>query len=83
MWPEKAEFVRAAAKFGAKIVPFCGVGEDDFLKVSTFCTQACVTYSWCDCVQRMQVVVDYNDQIKVPIVKEVLKRVTAEGPEVR
>ncbi|AEE73751.1 transferase [Arabidopsis thaliana] len=61
MWPEKAEFVRAAAKFGAKIVPFCGVGEDDFLKV----------------------VVDYNDQIKVPLVKEVLKRVTAEGPEVR
>lgn len=31
----------------------------------------------------MQVVVDYNDQIKVPIVKEVLKRVTAEGPVVR
>ncbi|ESQ50022.1 hypothetical protein EUTSA_v10020241mg [Eutrema salsugineum] len=61
MWPEKAEFVRAAAKFGARIVPFCGVGEDDFLKV----------------------VVDYNDQIKFPIVKEVLKRVTAEGPEVR
>ncbi|CAE5965692.1 unnamed protein product [Arabidopsis arenosa] len=60
MWPEKAEFVRAAAKFGAKIVPFCGVGEDDFLRV----------------------VVDYNDQIKVPLVKEVLKRVTAEGPEV-
>ncbi|KAJ0244685.1 Uncharacterized protein HA466_0192750 [Hirschfeldia incana] len=61
MWPEKPEFVRAAAKFGAKIVPFCGVGEDDFLKV----------------------VLDYNDQIKVPIVREVLKRVTAEGPEVR
>ncbi|CAH8357773.1 unnamed protein product [Eruca vesicaria subsp. sativa] len=61
MWPEKPEFVRAAAKFGAKIVPFCGVGEDDFLKV----------------------VVDYNDQIKVPIVREVLKRVTAEGPGVR
>ncbi|XP_010496412.1 PREDICTED: acyltransferase-like protein At3g26840, chloroplastic isoform X3 [Camelina sativa] len=59
MWPEKAEFVRAAAKFGAKIVPFCGVGEDDFLKV----------------------VVDYNDQVKVPIVKQVLKRVSAEGPE--
>ncbi|XP_033140984.1 acyltransferase-like protein At3g26840, chloroplastic isoform X3 [Brassica rapa] len=30
-----------------------------------------------------KVVVDYNDQIKVPIVREVLKRVTAEGPEVR
>ncbi|EOA30044.1 hypothetical protein CARUB_v10013149mg [Capsella rubella] len=61
MWPKKAEFVRAAAKFGAKIVPFCGVGEDDFLRV----------------------VVDYNDQVKVPMVKEVLKRVSAEGPGVR
>lgn len=54
MWPEKPEFVRAAAKFGAKIIPFCGVGEDDFLKVSTITfyssAQPCalLIYSWCD-----------------------------------
>ncbi|GER46819.1 esterase/lipase/thioesterase family protein [Striga asiatica] len=29
-WPERSEFVRMAAKFGAKIVPFGSVGEDDF-----------------------------------------------------
>ncbi|KAL1547406.1 hypothetical protein AAHA92_23890 [Salvia divinorum] len=28
-WPEQPEFVRVAAKFGAKIVPFGVVGEDD------------------------------------------------------
>ncbi|CAA7032597.1 unnamed protein product [Microthlaspi erraticum] len=28
-WPEQAEFVRVASKFGAKIVPFGAVGEDD------------------------------------------------------
>ncbi|CAN6848999.1 phytyl ester synthase 2, chloroplastic-like [Brassica napus] len=28
-WPEKPEFVRVASKFGAKIVPFGVVGEDD------------------------------------------------------
>ncbi|KAL3818652.1 hypothetical protein ACJIZ3_004557 [Penstemon smallii] len=29
IWPEEAEFVRMAAKFGAKIIPFGAVGEDD------------------------------------------------------
>jgi len=29
IWPERAEFVRAAAKFGADIVPFAAVGSDD------------------------------------------------------
>ncbi|KAL0351185.1 UNVERIFIED_CONTAM: Acyltransferase-like protein, chloroplastic [Sesamum radiatum] len=28
-WPEQSEFVRMAAKFGAKIIPFGSVGEDD------------------------------------------------------
>ncbi|XVE67638.1 hypothetical protein DITRI_Ditri09bG0004200 [Diplodiscus trichospermus] len=32
-WPEQSEFVRMAARFGAKIVPFGVVGEDDFAKV--------------------------------------------------
>ncbi|PRQ34588.1 putative diacylglycerol acyltransferase, alpha/Beta hydrolase [Rosa chinensis] len=32
-WPERAEFVRMAARFGAKIVPFGTVGEDDFADV--------------------------------------------------
>ncbi|XP_054820821.1 phytyl ester synthase 2, chloroplastic-like [Prosopis cineraria] len=32
-WPEQAEFVRMAARFGAKIVPFGAVGEDDLAQV--------------------------------------------------
>ncbi|XP_028780273.1 acyltransferase-like protein At3g26840, chloroplastic [Neltuma alba] len=32
-WPEQAEFVRMAARFGAKIVPFGAVGEDDLGQV--------------------------------------------------
>ncbi|XP_071730602.1 phytyl ester synthase 1, chloroplastic-like [Rutidosis leptorrhynchoides] len=30
-WPEKQEFVRMAVRFGATIVPYGGVGEDDIL----------------------------------------------------
>lgn len=33
-WPETSEFVRMAARFGAKIIPFGAVGEDDFAQVS-------------------------------------------------
>ncbi|KAM7267133.1 hypothetical protein ACFE04_009299 [Oxalis oulophora] len=32
-WPERSEFVRMAARFGAKIVPFGAVGEDDLAEV--------------------------------------------------
>ncbi|XP_057803147.1 phytyl ester synthase 1, chloroplastic-like, partial [Salvia miltiorrhiza] len=32
-WPEEPEFVRVAAKYGAKIVPFGVVGEDDLLEL--------------------------------------------------
>jgi len=34
IWPEQSEFVRMAARFGAKIVPFGVAGEDDFGEVS-------------------------------------------------
>ncbi|KAL7115188.1 hypothetical protein ACP275_04G170000 [Erythranthe tilingii] len=32
-WPAKQEFVRMAARFGATIVPFGGVGEDDVVQL--------------------------------------------------
>ncbi|KAJ4961341.1 hypothetical protein NE237_021251 [Protea cynaroides] len=32
-WPERSEFVRMAARFGAKIIPFGAVGEDDFSEI--------------------------------------------------
>jgi len=33
-WPDQQEFVRTAARFGATIVPFGTVGEDDLTHVS-------------------------------------------------
>lgn len=33
IWPDQPEFVRMAAKFGATIVPFGAVGEDDIARV--------------------------------------------------
>jgi hypothetical protein len=33
-WPEQPEFVRMASRFGAKIIPFGVVGEDDVCDVS-------------------------------------------------
>ncbi|XP_041004198.1 acyltransferase-like protein At3g26840, chloroplastic isoform X2 [Juglans microcarpa x Juglans regia] len=33
IWPEQSEFVRMAIRFGAKIIPFGAVGEDDIGKV--------------------------------------------------
>ena len=34
MWPEQFEFVKMAARFGAKIIPFGVVGEDDIGEAS-------------------------------------------------
>ncbi|CAI8613444.1 unnamed protein product [Vicia faba] len=36
-WPERSEFVRMAARFGAKIIPFGAVGEDDLFQMLFDC----------------------------------------------
>ncbi|KAH9743287.1 AB hydrolase-1 domain-containing protein [Citrus sinensis] len=53
-WPESSEFVRVAAAFGAKIVPFGVVGEDDLA----------------------QIVLDYNDQMKIPYLRSRIEEQT-------
>ncbi|CAN8272121.1 unnamed protein product [Cochlearia groenlandica] len=53
-WPRRSEFVRIASKFGAKIVPFGAVGEDDLCEM----------------------VLDYNDQIKIPFLKNLIEELT-------
>lgn len=35
-WPDQPEFVRMATRFGATIVPFGVVGEDDLAEVSMY-----------------------------------------------
>ncbi|XP_021643918.2 phytyl ester synthase 2, chloroplastic isoform X2 [Hevea brasiliensis] len=60
-WPEKSEFVRMAAKFGAKIVPFGVIGEDDFLEV----------------------VFDYDDQMKIPFLRDYIIALSEQYTKVR
>ncbi|KAL6556436.1 hypothetical protein OROGR_005724 [Orobanche gracilis] len=51
-WPDEPEFVRMAAKFGTKIVPFGAVGEDDLV----------------------QLFLDYDDLMRIPLAKEMIER---------
>lgn len=37
IWPDQPEFIRMAARFGATIVPFGVVGEDDIAQVCLCC----------------------------------------------
>ncbi|KAK6153333.1 hypothetical protein DH2020_012972 [Rehmannia glutinosa] len=37
IWPAEPEFVRMAARFGATIIPFAGVGEDDIIELLLDC----------------------------------------------
>ncbi|KAF7819368.1 acyltransferase-like protein [Senna tora] len=60
-WPEQSEFVRMAARFGAKIVPFGAVGEDDL----------------------GQVVIDYDDLIKIPYFRSEIETLTRETVQLR
>ncbi|XP_008231052.1 PREDICTED: acyltransferase-like protein At3g26840, chloroplastic [Prunus mume] len=60
-WPEQSEFVRMAARFGAKIVPFGAVGEDDIADL----------------------LLDYEDQMKIPFLKGFIEEITDEAAKVR
>ncbi|KAI3776860.1 hypothetical protein L1987_46650 [Smallanthus sonchifolius] len=60
-WPEQSEFVRMAARFGATVIPFGAVGEDDYA----------------------QLVLDYDDQMKIPFMKEYVKQTTGDSIKLR
>ncbi|KFK33031.1 hypothetical protein AALP_AA6G321600 [Arabis alpina] len=60
-WPEHSEFVRIASKFGAKIIPFGVVGEDDLCEM----------------------VLDYNDQMKIPFLKNLIEEITQDTIKLR
>ena len=69
-WPEQPEFVRMASRFGATIIPFGVVGEDDICHVS-----ATVPSNTLSQLKNMagqllslasQMLLDYNDLLKVP-----------------
>ncbi|XP_068340798.1 phytyl ester synthase 1, chloroplastic-like [Pyrus communis] len=60
-WPDQPEFVRMAACFGATIVPFAAVGEDDILEL----------------------VLDYNDLMNIPVVSDYLKDANRDAIKLR
>ncbi|XP_021742329.1 acyltransferase-like protein At1g54570, chloroplastic isoform X2 [Chenopodium quinoa] len=60
-WPDRPEFVRMAAKFKAKIVPFGVVGEDDIAEL----------------------VLDYNDLMRIPVLNERVRQSADESGRVR
>ncbi|MFS8018794.1 putative diacylglycerol acyltransferase, serine aminopeptidase, S33, alpha/Beta hydrolase [Helianthus anomalus] len=60
-WPDQPEFVRMAAKFGATIVPFGAIGEDDIAEL----------------------VLDYDDVMKIPVLNDYLRRTNEQGIRLR
>ncbi|KDP23610.1 hypothetical protein JCGZ_23443 [Jatropha curcas] len=60
-WPVQQEFVRMAARFGATIVPFGSVGEDDIAEL----------------------VLDYRDLMKIPVVNDYIREITRTAPRIR
>ncbi|XXG84147.1 hypothetical protein AAC387_Pa10g1730 [Persea americana] len=60
-WPDQPEFVRMAARFGATIVPFGVVGEDDIVEL----------------------VLDYNDQMSIPYIRDWIKDINEGAPRLR
>ncbi|KAF9681673.1 hypothetical protein SADUNF_Sadunf05G0026400 [Salix dunnii] len=61
IWPKQQEFVRMAARFGATIVPFGAVGEDDIAEL----------------------VLDYNDLMKIPVVNGYIRDVARKSIKIR
>ncbi|KAF9670049.1 hypothetical protein SADUNF_Sadunf13G0028100 [Salix dunnii] len=61
IWPDQQEFVRMAARFGATIVPFGTVGEDDVAEL----------------------VLDYNDLMKIPVVNDFIRDATRDLTRLR
>ncbi|KAJ6996174.1 acyltransferase-like protein [Populus alba x Populus x berolinensis] len=61
IWPKQQEFIRMAARFGATIVPFGAVGEDDIAEL----------------------VLDYNDLMKIPLVNGYVRDATSKSIKIR
>ncbi|MBA0652447.1 hypothetical protein Goklo_019709 [Gossypium klotzschianum] len=80
-WPDKSEFVRMAARFGAKIIPFGVVGEDDFAEMIDI--ERSSSYFIWDVSLIFQIILDYNDLMKIPWRREEIERVTSRTAKLR
>ncbi|TXG65646.1 hypothetical protein EZV62_006921 [Acer yangbiense] len=65
IWPDQQEFVRMAARFGATIVPFGAVGEDDIADTSE--SSSPVDFSWSEKWLGLQTVATLSDSKSLPV----------------
>ncbi|KAJ8441587.1 hypothetical protein Cgig2_023151 [Carnegiea gigantea] len=84
IWPERSEFVRMAARFGAKIIPFGVVGEDDICEVESVPLLFLVQAIMCNkqtlhapfschspsASNTCELVAYFEDQMKIPYLRE-------------
>ena len=83
--------MRIASKFGARIIPFGAVGEDDLCQVRTtllfvlvFCVQSVTLLSnGMIYIYISQMVLDYNDQMKIPFLKNLIEEITHDTIKLR
>ncbi|KAI3887266.1 hypothetical protein MKX03_023476 [Papaver bracteatum] len=71
-WPDQPEFVRMAAKFGATIIPFGVVGEDDITQVIDMSVSKYLRY-----------VLDYDDQMKIPFLRDIINEANRDIQNIR
>ncbi|CAL5330389.1 unnamed protein product [Camellia sinensis] len=90
-WPDQPEFVRMAARFGATIVPFATVGEDDIaealvlgslrFKLSYPFVRHLIFYGAPSLFNGL--VVDYDDLMRIPVVNDYLREFNRDGVRLR
>ncbi|CAL5381066.1 unnamed protein product [Camellia sinensis] len=80
-WPDQPEFVRMAARFGATIVPFATVGEDDIAELSYPFVRHLIFYGAPSLFNGL--VVDYDDLMRIPVVNDYLREFNRDGVRLR
>ncbi|GAB4835914.1 hypothetical protein Ancab_000833 [Ancistrocladus abbreviatus] len=90
LWPDEPEFVRMAARFGATIVPFGAVGEDDllegeaykllwpdepeFVRMAARFGATIVPFGVVGEDDLLELVLDYDDQMRIQFWNEYLRQ---------
>ncbi|KHN04045.1 Acyltransferase-like protein, chloroplastic [Glycine soja] len=86
-WPDHPEFVRMAARFGATIVPFGAVGEDDLAEVVEPVHSAWSSDGHLVSIgfklKSSMLVLDYNDLMKIPIVNDRIRNMNRDSVKFR
>ncbi|KAK1294817.1 Acyltransferase-like protein [Acorus calamus] len=82
-WPEQSEFVRMSAKFGAKIIPFAVMGEDDVCEVRISIGRLSGPKSSCALPCASTLLADYDDLVRLPYMKDQIKDINQQDVRLR